>query len=123
MPANKIVPVSAQSIVNVSSSADDQNVAISVRSQYEAERVQEILMLLTGLTVREKATIELIIDRLYDIGTVNAIDKKVRFRPLRAIAKFAARKSKPIARIVAWRWFRRNCPRLIARWLYTKVQF
>jgi hypothetical protein len=112
---NKIISVSSQPIVSVPATSD--------RSRLEAERIQEILILLTGLMAREEATIKLIIDRLYDIGYFNLINKKVRLRPLNAIAKFVARRSKPVAKIFAWRWFIKNCPQLIAQWLYRKVKF
>jgi hypothetical protein len=112
---NKIISVPSQPIVNVT--------ATSEQSQLEAERMQEVSILLTSLTIREEATIKLIIDRLYDIGYVNAIDRKVRYRSLNSIAKFIARTSKPIAIIFAWRWFKKNCPRLIVNWLYRKVKF
>ena len=112
---NKIISVSSQPIVNLSPPSD--------RSQMEAERVQEILILLTSLMAREEATIKLIIDCLYDLGYANLINKKVRFRPLNSLAKFIAKRSKPVAKIFAWRWFIKNCPQLIAKWLYLKVQF
>ncbi len=112
---NDIVTVPVRSIVRGSNSPD--------KSQIEAELIQEILILLTSLTSREKATIELIIDRLYDIGYVNLIDRKIRFRSLNSIAKLIAKISKPIARILVWRWFQKNCPQLIANWLYRKVKF
>jgi predicted transcriptional regulator len=89
----------------------------------EVERMQEVAILLTSLTMREEATIKLIIDRLYDIGYVNAINKKVKYRPLNSIAKLIAKTSKPIAVIFAWRWFKKNSPRLIGNWLYRKVKF
>lgn len=89
----------------------------------EAQRMQDVLTLLRGLTGREEATIKLIIDCLYDVGSVNAIDRKVRLRPLNSLAKFVARTSKPVVRVIAWRWFKKNCPQLIVNWLYTKVKF
>jgi Cdc6-like AAA superfamily ATPase len=112
---NKIVSVPSQSIVNLTETSE--------RSRLEAERIQEVLILLTSLTAREEATIKLIIDRLYDIGYVNLINKKVGFKPLNSIAKSIAKTSKPIAIFWGWRWFRKNCPQLIARWLYVKVKF
>lgn len=112
---NKIISVPSQPITTVSPT--------SARAQMEAERVQEMLTLLTSLMAREEATIKLIIDCLYDIGYVNLINKKVRLRPLNSIAKFIAKRSKPVAKIFAWRWFIKNCPQLIAKWLYVKVQF
>jgi hypothetical protein len=104
---NKIISVPSQPIVNVPSTSDNRSSALAGRRQLEAERIQEVLILLTSLTAREEATIKLIIDCLYDIGAVNAI----------------ARTSKPLARILAWRWFKKNCPRLIVNWLYNKVRF
>jgi hypothetical protein len=112
---NKIISVPSQPIVNVP--------AISEQSRLEAERMHEVSILLASLTMREEATIKLIIDRLYDIGYVNAIDRKVRYRSLNALAKLIAKTSKPIAVIFAWRWFKKNCPRLIVNWLYLKVKF
>ncbi|WP_373545843.1 hypothetical protein [Chamaesiphon sp.] len=112
---NKIISVASQPITNL--------LPTSERSQMEAERVQEILILLTSLMAREEATIKLIIDCLYDLGYANLINKKVRFRPLNSLAKFIAKRSKPVAKIFAWRWFIKNCPQLIAKWLYRKVQF
>jgi hypothetical protein len=112
---NKIISVTSQPIVNIPATAD--------RSRIEAERIQEVLTLLTSLIAREEATIKLIIDCLYDIGYFNLINKKVRFRPLNSIAKFVAKRSKPVAKVFAWRWFIKNCPKLITKWLYVKVKF
>jgi hypothetical protein len=112
---NKIISVPANSIVNISATAE--------KSRIEAQRMQDVLTLLDSLTGREEATIKLIIDCLYDVGYVNAIDNKIRMKPLNSVAKLVARKSKPIVRIVAWRWFKKNCPTLIVRWLYGKVKF
>jgi hypothetical protein len=112
---NKIISVPSQPIINIP--------ATSEQSRMEAERMQEVSILLTSLTIREEATIKLIIDRLYDIGYVNAIDRKVRSRSLNSIAKLIAKTSKPIAVIFAWRWFKKNCPQLIVNWLYRKVKF
>jgi hypothetical protein len=112
---NEIVSVSAKSIVNLSNTPDE--------SRIEAERIQDILILLTSLAGREEATIKLIIDRLYDIGYINFIDQKVQVRSLNSIAKLIAKTSKPIVRIFAWRWFHKNCPQLITNWLYRKVKF
>ena len=112
---NKIVSVPAKSIVSVSTSSN--------QSRIEAERIHDVLTLLTSLTVREEATIKLIIDCLYDVGHVNLIDKKVRVRPFNSIAKSIAKMSKPVVRVIAWRWFKKNCPQLIAQWLYRKVKF
>ena len=39
--------------------------------------------------------------------------------PLRGIARF----SKPVFRVFALRWFKKNCPRLVTRWLFRQVRF
>jgi hypothetical protein len=112
---NKIISVPSKSVANLSAQSD--------RLQLETERIQEILILLTSLVGREEATIKLIIDCLYDIGSVNLIDQKVRFKPINAVARFMAKRSKSVVKVFAWRWFYKNCPRLIAQWLYRKVKF
>ena len=112
---NKIISVTAQPIINGSNPPQ--------QSQIEAERLRDVFILLTNLIEREQTTIRLIIDCLYDIGYVNLIDQKVRFRLLNWVAKLIAKASKPAIRVVAWRWFRQNCPQLITEWLYSKVKF
>jgi hypothetical protein len=115
---NKIIAVPAQQIVNVENTS-----YTSSKSQREAQRLRDLFILLTDLIAREKATIELIIDCLYDIGYVNWLDRKVPVRSVNWLAKLVARTSKPVIRLVAWRWFNRNCPQLITKWLYAKVKF
>ena len=112
---NKIFKVTAQPIVTIANPPSE--------SRFELERIRDVLILLTSLIEREETTIKLIIDCLYDIGSVKLIDKKVRFRPLGAIAKLIARMSKPILRLFAWRWVKKNCPQLLTNWLYNKVKF
>ena len=112
---NKIISVTAQPIINLSKQPEQR--------QIEADRLRDVFILLTSLIEREQATIRLIIDCLYDIGYVNLIDQKVRLRSLNWGAKLIVKTSKPVIRLVAWRWFRQNCPQLITKWLYTQVKF
>lgn len=88
-----------------------------------AERIQDVTLLLQNLANSEEATIKLIIDCLYDIGSVNLINRKLHFRPLNRTIKLVAKMSKPVFRIIAWHWFKKNCPQLIANWLELKVAF
>lgn len=88
-----------------------------------AERMQDVTLLLQNLANSEEATIKLIIDCLYDIGSVNLINRKLRFRPVNRTMKLIAKMSKPVFRIVAWHWFKKNCPQLIANWLELKIAF
>ena len=112
---NKIISVTAQPIINLSKQPEQR--------QIEADRLRDVFILLTSLIEREQATIRLIIDCLYDIGYVNLIDQKVRLRSLNWGAKLIVKTSKPVIRLMAWRWFRQNCPQLITKWLYTQVKF
>ena len=115
MTTNKIVTVPTQQMFELATS--------SSQSQVEIDSIRSVSILLTSLVAREEATIKLIIDCLYDIGTVNLIDTKIRWRSLSVIAKLIVRMSKPVLRIFAWRWFRKNCPQLITNWLFIKVKF
>ncbi|MEM9924474.1 MAG: hypothetical protein AAF915_12115 [Cyanobacteria bacterium P01_D01_bin.50] len=87
------------------------------------EKIHEILLLLESLSYREETSIKLIIDSLYDIASVNLIDQKFRSRSLKGGLKLIARVSKPAFRIIAWRWYKKNCPQLIVNWLRRKVAF
>lgn len=87
----------------------------------EEKRLQDLFLLIETMFLREETTVKLILECLYDIGSVNLINKKVRKRPLNRLMKYIARLSKPIFRIVAWRWFMKNCPKLLVDWLYGKV--
>lgn len=85
--------------------------------------MQNTHLLLENLADREKATVETILDSLYDVGTVRLINQKVNINLLRRPLKGIARFSKPVFRLVAWRWFKRNSPELITRWLFSQVMF
>jgi hypothetical protein len=93
------------------------------RQQFEEQRMRDVRLLLLNLSENEEATIKLVLDCLYDIGAVNFINQKFRSRPFNRVMKSIAGMSKPIFRIYAWHWFRKNCPQLIANWLYTQVAF
>ncbi|OUL24222.1 hypothetical protein BV372_29040 [Nostoc sp. T09] len=88
-----------------------------------AERMQDVNLLLQNLANSEEATIKLIIDCLYDIGSVNLINRRLRLRPLNRTMKLIAKMSKPVFRLIAWHWFQKNCPQLITKWLETKIAF
>jgi hypothetical protein len=96
---------------------------ITDATKMQQERMKDVLLLLQQLVEKEEITVRLILDCLYDIGSVNAIDKNFHTQPLNRIMKAIATMTKPIFRIFALRWFKRNCPRLIADWLYQQVTF
>ena len=87
----------------------------------EEKRLQDLFVLIEKMFLREETTVKLIIDCLYDIGSVNIINKKFRKRPLNGMMKYIARLSKPVFRIVAWRWFTKNAPKILVDWLHGKV--
>jgi hypothetical protein len=89
----------------------------------EIERMSDVLLLLSELARREEVTVKLILDCLYDVGAKNLINQKVQVRSLNRLMKWTARLSKPVFRIVAWRWFKKNVPTLITNWLHSKVSF
>jgi hypothetical protein len=88
-----------------------------------AQRMQDVNLLLQNLSNSEEATIKLIIDCLYDIGSVNLINRRLRFGLLNRTMKLIAKMSKPVFRVIAWHWFQKNCPQLITQWLETRIAF
>lgn len=91
--------------------------------QAELERMQDVLLLLDNLSQREEATVKAILDCLYEVGSVRLINQKVTVKVLRGPLKGIARFTKPVFRLFAWRWFQKNCPRLITNWLFDQVSF
>ncbi|MFN6561319.1 MAG: hypothetical protein RMY28_016205 [Nostoc sp. ChiSLP01] len=89
----------------------------------EAERMHDVLLLLQNLINSEEATVKLILDCLYDVGSVNLINQKLPVKPVNRLMKFIARMSKPVFRTLAFNWFKKNCPQLIANWLHSQVTF
>jgi hypothetical protein len=110
-------------MVNRTTSESANSIQLSQKARFEQNRMTDVTFLLETIFIREEATVEQILDCLYDIGSVNIIDQRVQSRSLNQIAKWIARHSKPVFRIIALRWFKRNCPNLITDWLYTQVKF
>ena len=90
-------------------------------ARQEQERMRDVHILLENLFANEEATIKLIIDCLYDVGSINIANKKIRWPWANRLTKLVASTSKPIFRLIAWRWFRSKCPKLIADWLASKI--
>ncbi|MEA5553079.1 hypothetical protein VB713_19220 [Anabaena cylindrica UHCC 0172] len=93
----------------------------------EAEReeklMQDVLLLLKNLIYREEITVKLILNCLYDAGSTNLINQKFQSRTLNKTLKGISKLSKPAFRLIAWQWFKSNCPKLIANWLRSKIEF
>jgi hypothetical protein len=101
----------------------DDLTKVSALKKKEEQKMHDVLLLLENLSYREEASIKLIIDCLYDIGYVNLINQKFRSRTLNGSLKLIARASKPAFKVIAWKWYKSNCPKLIADWLRTQVAF
>jgi hypothetical protein len=96
---------------------------ISPEELRKQERMRDVLLLLEQLVEREEVTLKLIIDCLYDVGSINLVNKKFQNLPLNKIMKAIATISKPVLRIVALRWVKKNLPILVTNWLEGKVSF
>lgn len=92
-------------------------------AQVEVDRMRDVRLLLDHLLKQERVTIKFILDCLYDVGSVNLINQKVRSQPLNQLTKAIAVMSKPAFKLFALRWLNKNCPQLITNWLYRKVSF
>ncbi|MBE9215677.1 hypothetical protein IQ247_23930 [Plectonema cf. radiosum LEGE 06105] len=101
----------------------DDLTRVSALKKKEEEKMHDVLLLLESLSYREESSIKLIIDCLYDVGSINLINQRFRSRTLNGSLKLIARLSKPAFRIIAWRWYTKNCPKLIANWLRKQVAF
>lgn len=89
----------------------------------EEKLMNEVLILIKTLVYNEEITIKLLIDCLYDIGVTNLINQKFQLGTLNKTLKFMTKISKPAVKILAWKWFKNNCPQLITEWLKSKVTF
>lgn len=89
----------------------------------EEKLINELLVLVKTLIYEEESTIKLIIECLYDMGSTNLVNQKVQLTTFNRSLKFITKLSKPIFKIVAWHWFKNNCPTLITGWLHSKVEF
>jgi hypothetical protein len=96
---------------------------LTEEGRMKEENLMQVLLLVESLIEREEITIKLILSRLYNVGSVNLINQKFQNRSLNRLMKLIARLSKPVFKVVALRWVKRNCPRLIVNWLRKKVSF
>ena len=90
---------------------------------YPLEQKKNVMLLVENLMEREEATFKMIIDCLYDLGSLNIINQKVSPRPLNRVMRLIARLSKPSFRAIAFYWVKKNTPELITDWLLKKVRF
>ena len=96
---------------------------LSEAQKLEIEQKKNIMLLVENLMEREEATFKMIIDCLYDMGSLNLINQKVSVRPLNRVMRLITRLSKPSFRAIAFYWVKNNTPELITDWLLRKVKF
>ena len=89
----------------------------------EEQLINELRLLVRTLIYQEEITIKSIMDCLYDVGSTNLVNQKFKFGTLNKTLKFMTKISKPAFKILAWQWFKKNCPDLITGWLQGKVTF
>jgi hypothetical protein len=92
-------------------------------AQMEADRMQDVVLLLQRLSEHDEATLRLIMDCLYDIGSVHWANQHLPNPALNHLMRGVARMSKPVFRVFAVKWFQKYCPQMIADWLYTVATF
>jgi hypothetical protein len=96
---------------------------VAAEERFKQERMHDVKVMLQDLFEREESTIRLVLDSLYDVGVINIINKKIKFSPLNSFLKSLAKLPKPVAKVLMWRWFKKNCAELLVNWLYRKVSF
>ena len=96
---------------------------LSEVKRLEIEHKKNLMLLVENLMEREEATFKMIIDCLYDMGSLNLINQKVSVRPLNRVMRLITRLSKPSFRAIALYWGKNNTPELITDWLLRKVKF
>lgn len=94
-----------------------------VDREKQEELMRDVLVLMENLIHQEEATVKLVMDCLYDVGTVNLINEKFRSRTFNKTLKLVSRASKPAFKVIAWRVVKKKSPELITNWLGKKVGF
>ena len=70
-------------------------------NERQEELMHDVFILLENLINREENTVKLIVDSLYDVGTVNIINQKFKSRTLNKILKRISLVSKPAFKVKA----------------------
>ena len=96
---------------------------ISAEEQKKQERMRDVTLLIQQLIEREEVTFKLIIDCLIDVGSINYANNRLHNPPLNKIMKVLVGYIKPVARMAAIFWLKRNLPDLLTAWLEGKVSF
>ena len=97
--------------------------SIAAEEKKKQERMRDVTLLLQQLVEREETSLKLIIDCLIDVGSINYANHKLDNRSLNKIMKVLVGYIKPVARMVALRWLKKNLPDLLTAWLEGKISF
>lgn len=93
------------------------------RDATEKRSMDEMLLALDHLFEREESTAKTVLACLYDLGAANISYYTLRHRVLQAAFRPVTKVSKPVFLFFGLRWFKANCPFLIADWLRSLVEF
>jgi hypothetical protein len=96
---------------------------LPTEAEREEQLMHDVLILLENLIQREEVTVKMILNCLYDAGATNLINQKIPYRSLNTSLKLISKISRPAFKIIAWQWFKHNCPKLITDWLRSKIDF
>ena len=96
---------------------------ITAEELKKKERIRDVTQLLQQMVEREEVTLKLIVDCLIDVGSINYANRKLHNPPLNKIMKVLVGYIKPVAKMVAIFWLKRNLPDLLTAWLEGKVSF
>jgi len=97
--------------------------SISAEEQKKQERMRDVTLLLQQIVEREETALKLIVDSLIDVGSINYANHKLQNPPLNKMMKVLVGYIKPVARMAAIFWLKRNLPDLLTTWLEVKVSF
>jgi hypothetical protein len=96
---------------------------VSPEELKKKERMRDVTLLIQQLVEREETSLKLIIDCLIDVGSINYANHKLQNSSLNKIMKVLVGYIKPVARVVALKWIKKNLPGLLTAWLEAKVSF
>lgn len=96
---------------------------VSPEERKKKERMRDVTLLIQQLVEREETSFKLIIDCLIDVGSINYANHKLPNSPLNKITKVLLGYTKPVARVIAFKWLKKNLPGLLTAWLEAKVSF
>lgn len=97
--------------------------SIAAEEKKKQERMRDVTLLLQQLVEREETSLKLIIDCLIDVGSINYANHKLHNPSLNKMMKVLVGYIKPVARMMALRWLKKNLPDLLTTWLENKVSF